>query len=641
MKKTYSIFIIGLGFILGGCGAGYWVKKGDASYDAYAYSDAVPNFQKALEKDNDNYAAKKGLANSYRMMNNPSAAENLYKDITAMAENEPINYFHQGKVLMQLQKYSEAKKAFEEYAKSVAPEQPESAIVKSLIEAAGNPKKFDSNLDTCAYSLKQIETSGLMNALGATPFNFGYVFAGEYAITDESPKSSRNPYTGNAYMDLFFTKKDKKNGIWSAPEPLKGGVNSEFHDAFAAFTPDKQTAYFTRTQQKNGKMILNKDKVSNLEILKASFVDGEWTNLESFVHNSLDFSNGHPAISADGKTMYFSSDRPGGYGSTDLYMCSWNGTSWDAPVNLGPMINTPGREVMPQIGFDEKLYFSSDGHPGLGGLDIFSTSKNGSSWTMPQNLKTPINSSRDDFSFTLDSEGKVGNLTSSRSGTDRLYEVVYKEIFVPIEVCLVEKESRKPVSGIKVYAQNKDSGEIDSTTSNSEGKANFRLKGNFDYTINARSAQVLTNNIDVTTKEKSCAKVIKTCDEGKFVEVEAPDWAKEYDIKDIYYDYNKWNIRKDAAKQLDKLVTLLNNNPNFKIELGSHTDCRGSEEYNQKLSEKRAQAVVKYCTMRDIDPARLTFKGYGESVPKSNCICEKCTEEQWQMDRRTVFKLMK
>ena len=167
------------------------------------------------------------------------------------------------------------------------------------------------------------------------------------------------------------------------------------------------------------------------------------------------------------------------------------------------------------------------------------------------------------------------------------------------------------------------------------------MKGNFDYTINARSAQVLTNNIDVTTKEKSCAKVIKTCDEGKFVEVEAPDWAKEYDIKDIYYDYNKWNIRKDAAKQLDKLVTLLNNNPNFKIELGSHTDCRGSEEYNQKLSEKRAQSVVKYCTMRDIDPARLTFKGYGESVPKSNCICEKCTEEQWQMDRRTVFKLMK
>jgi len=641
MKKSYSIFILGLGFILGGCGAGHWVKKGNASYEAYAYSNALPHFKKALEKDANSYAAKKGMADTYRMMNNPASAEEIYRDITASTENEPINFFHYGKVLMQTQKYAEAKKAFEDYQKALPQDQPDNQVVKSLIDAATNPKKFDGNLDTCAYSLKMIELSGLMNALGGTPYNFGYVFAGEYAVNDESPKSARNPYTGNAYMDLFFTKKDKSNGKWSAPEPLKGGVNSEFHDAFAAFTPDKQTAYFTRTQQKNGKMVLNKAKVSNLEILKASFIDGEWTNLESFVHNSVEFSNGHPALSADGKTMYFSSDRPGGYGSTDLYMCNWNGSAWDAPVNLGPMINTPGREVMPQIGFDEKFYFSSDGHPGLGGLDIFSTTKNGSSWTMPQNLKTPINSSRDDFSFTLDSEGKVGNLTSSRSGDDKLYEVVYKDIFVPVEVCLVDKESRKPVAGLMVYAQNKDNGEIDSTSANSEGKANFRLKGNFDYTINARSSQVLTNNIDITTKEKSCAKVLKTCDDGKFIEVEAPDWAKEYDITDIYYDYNKWNIRKDAAKQLDKLVTLLNNNPNFKIELGSHTDCRGSEEYNQKLSEKRAEAVVKYCTVRDIDPSRLSFKGYGESVPKSSCICEKCSEAEWQMDRRTVFKLMK
>jgi outer membrane protein OmpA-like peptidoglycan-associated protein len=167
------------------------------------------------------------------------------------------------------------------------------------------------------------------------------------------------------------------------------------------------------------------------------------------------------------------------------------------------------------------------------------------------------------------------------------------------------------------------------------------LKGNFNYTINARSTAFLTNSFDLTTKDRSCAQVIKTCEENKLLEVEAPDFAKEYDIKDIYYDYNKWNIRKDAAVQLDKLVTLLENNPSFKIELGSHTDCRGSEEYNQKLSENRAQAVVKYCTLRDIDPKRLTYKGYGESVPKSSCVCETCTEEEWQKDRRTVFKLIK
>jgi peptidoglycan-associated lipoprotein len=222
-----------------------------------------------------------------------------------------------------------------------------------------------------------------------------------------------------------------------------------------------------------------------------------------------------------------------------------------------------------------------------------------------------------------------------------MYEVIYKDLIIPVEVCLLDKESRKPASGLMVYATNKDNGEVDSTMAGSDGKAYFRLKGNFNFTINARNATVLTNSIEFSTKDRSCAQVIKTCDESKVLEVEAPDFAKEYDIKDIYYDYNKWNIRADAAVQLDKLVTLLENNPTFKIELGSHTDCRGSEEYNQKLSENRAKAVVKYCTLRDIDPKRLTFKGYGESVPKSSCACETCTEEEWQKDRRTVFKLIK
>jgi len=636
MKKTYSIFILGLGFILGGCGASHWIKKGNESYDAYAYSDAVPNYKKALDKDANNYQAKMKLADTYRLMNKPAMAEELYKDVVAMPENEAINNFHYGKVLMQRKKYAEAKKAFEEYAKSA----PDDKVVKSLIEAAGNPQKFDGKLDTCAYELKMIPASGLVTALGATPYNFGYVFAGEGAVEEATGSKGRNPYTGNAYMDMYFIKKDKA-GKWSAPEALKGGANAEFHDAFPTFTPDGQTMYFTRTQQEGGKMKLNKDNVSNLEILKASFVDGEWTNIESFVHNSSDFSNGHPALSSDGKTMFFSSDRPGGYGATDLYMSKWNGSSWDAPVNLGPMINTAGREVMPHIGFDEKLYFSSDGHAGMGGLDIYSTSQNGGSWSMPANLKSPINSSDDDFSFTLDAEGKIGNLTSSRSGVDMMYEVIYKDLIIPVEVCLLDKESRKPASGLMVYATNKDNGEIDSTMAGSDGKAYFRLKGNFNFTINARNATVLTNSIELSTKDRSCAQVIKTCDESKVLEVEAPDFAKEYDIKDIYYDYNKWNIRPDASLQLDKLVTLLENNPTFKIELGSHTDCRGSDEYNQKLSENRAKAVVKYCTLRDIDPKRLTYKGYGESVRKSTCECETCTEEEWQKDRRTVFKLIK
>jgi len=639
MKKTYTIFLLGLGLILGGCGANYYVKKGNKKFDALAFSEAIPQYKKAIDKNPSSYQAKLKLADSYRLTNNPAAAEELYREVVAMPESKPLDQFFFGKTLMQNQKYGEAKTAFEVYAKSV----PDDPIVKSLIEAAANPGSFDGHLDTCAYSLEKIETSGLMNAQGASPYNFGYVFSGE--TPPEGVKV--DPYDGLSYTDLYFAKKDKSSGKWSAPEQLKGGVNSEYHDAFSCFSADGQTMYFTRTRSVKGKIAPNKAGVANLEILKAVFLEGEWTNVESLSINSPDFSNAHPALSADGKSLYFSSDREGGYGQSDLYVSNWNGSAWDAPVNLGPMINTAGREVMPQIGFDEKLYFSSDGQAGLGGLDIFSTTKNGSSWTRPVNLKSPINSSRDDFSFTIDSEGKVGNLTSSRSGTDQMYEVIYKDVIVPVEICVQDKESKKPVSGANVYALNKATGSIDSTTSDGQGKAYLRLAGNADFTVSARSNQTLTNSFELTTREKSCSSTIKTCDEGKVIEV-VPAIAgggTQIDLKnfagEILYDYNKFNIRPDAALVLDKLVTLMNDNPSYKFQLGSHTDCRGDNAYNQRLSESRAKAVVKYCTIRDIDAKRLSFKGYGETQLKENCDCKSCTEEQHQANRRTTFELIK
>jgi peptidoglycan-associated lipoprotein len=643
MKKTYSIFLLGLGLILGGCGANYYVKQGNKKFDAFAYSDAVTQYGKAIAKKPDLYTAKKKLADSYRLLNKPVDAEANYREVVAMPESEPVNQFFFGKMLMQNKKYDEAVKAFNEYAKTV----PNDPVVAELIDAAANPGKFDAKLDTCQYKLTLIDAPGFVNAMGASPYNFGYAFSGETAIEG---KKGRDPYTGNSFIDLYFIKKDKDSGKWSAPEAIKGGVNSEYHDAFATFTQDGLTMYFTRTNQSKGKIKANKDNVANLEILKASFIEGEWSNIEMFPYNSQDFSNSQPALSPDGKTLYFNSDRPGGFGQSDIYACNWNGTSWDAPLNLGPLVNTAGREGMPQMGFDEKLYFSSDGHAGIGGLDIFSTTKNGGTWTQPINLKTPINSSNDDFSFTLDNEGKAGNLSSTRSGSDQMYEVIYKEPIIPVEVCLQDKESKKPVSGASVYARNNDTGELDSTFSNMQGKAFFRLKANFDFTINARSEKQLTNSIDLSTKGKSCTTVIKTCDEGKFIELEKEVLDSLIDIKgdgadgkfaDILYDYNKWNIRPDAAIILDGLVKKMKNNPSYKFELGSHTDCRGTDAYNQVLSENRAKAVVKYCTNRGINAKRLTYKGYGETMPKISCVCESCTEDQHQQNRRTTFKLIK
>lgn len=628
MKKTYPVLLLSLGLLFSGCGAKYFLNQGNKKYDAYAYSDAVTQYKKSIDKS-PLYEAKSKLANSYRLMNNMSAAEETYKDLVTMEGSTPQDQFFYGKVLMQNQKYSEAKAAFQAYAASV----PDDQIVKGLIDACENPKKFDNQLDTCAYSIKPIELSGTTAAFGGSTYNFGVVFAAQTIIEG---KKGRDPYTGMSFMDLYYTKKDKA-GKWMAPEPLKGGVNSEYHDAFATFSADGQTMYFTRTNQFKGKIKKNATNESNLKILKAVLLEGEWTNIEEFPYNSDEFSNGHPALSPDGKKLYFSSDRPGGFGQTDIYVCEWNGTSWGEPKNLGATINTAAREMMPNMAFNGKLYFSSDGHAGMGGLDIFSSKLSGDSWSTPVNVKSPINSSKDDFNFNLDADGKVGNLSSTRSGVDKLYEVIYKDPVISAEICVQDKASKEAFVGAMVYAMNKETGVVDSAITNSQGVASFKLVGGHNFSVNARFNQTLTNSIEISTVDRPCSDIIQSCKDGKVIELEKTTGPR---VLDIYYDYNKWNIRPDAALELDKMVKLLIDNPTYKIEFGSHTDCRGDDAYNQKLSENRAKSVLKYCTLRDISPARLSFKGYGETQPKVNCECTQCTEEQHQLNRRTEFKVI-
>jgi len=632
MKKSYSIYLLSVSLFFGSC-AGYYVKQGNRKFDSYSFADAVTQYQKALDKK-PLLEAKQKLADSYRLMNNPKAAEEAYREVVAIPEADPINQFYFGKMLMQNGKYAEAKTAFEAYAVA----KPDDQFVKQLIEAAGNPKKFDSKIDTCAYSIAKIQLNGVVTAFAATPYNFGYVITAE---TTPIGKTDRNAGTGNSYLDIYFTKKDAAKGTWSAPTPLNGGINTEYHDGFATFTADGQTMYFTRTNlTSKGKLKVGEDNNVNYKILKATLIEGEWSNIEEFPHNSDDFSNGHPSISKDGKSLYFISDRPGGYGQSDIYSSQWDGSTWSAPVNLGPIVNTAGRERFPVIGFDGKLFFSSDGHAGLGGMDIFFTTGSGTSWAQPQNMNAPINSSNDDFSFTLDDEGRVGNISSARGGSDQLYEVIYKEPIITLDVCAREKGTNKPFAGAKVFAQNKSTGTIDSLFADSQGRAVFRLKGGYDFSIFARNEKYFANAVDISTKDLTCSESISLCEDGKYVLLDSIDTSIEYRIDDIYYDYNKWDIRPDAAKVLDNLVKLLIDNPGLTIELGSHTDCRGTDEYNQKLSENRAKSVVKYCTLRDISPKRLTFKGYGESSPAVQCVCEECSEEQHQKNRRTVFKVI-
>lgn len=640
MKKTYSVILLSASILLGGC-ANMLFKKGNQRFDSEAYSEAATFYQKALDKK-PIAGAKAKLAQTYLKLNSPKKAEELFREVVTLPESEPVNQFYFGRVLMQSRKYEEAGKAFREYARTV----PDDKLVQNMITACDNYRSFENGLDTCAFTFKKIETKSFASAYGAAPFNFGYVFAAETVVED---KKSIDKYTGQTYLDLHYFKRDAKTGSWSTPALLNGGVNSELHDAFATFSADGKTVYFTRSNQLKGKAKKNSKNEITLKILKASFIDGEWTNIEEFPFNNDDFSNAHPALSPDGKMLFFSSDRPGGFGSSDLYVSEWDGNKWGEPVNLGASVNTSGREGYPWVATDNTLFFSSDGQPGLGGLDVFKTKGNSSSWSKPENLKTPVNSSKDDFSYSVDQEGKYANISSSRQanendlkGNDNMYEIYYKDPIVKVSVCVFKSDSATRFAGAMVRVKNDATAETDSALTDSRGNVTFWLKGEADFTILATSKKFITNSISVSTRGKFCKDVITTCDEGKKIFLDEADTTgrKEYSIGDIFYDYDKWNIRKDAELNLDKLVKLLRNNPGFTVELGSHTDCRGTDEYNQRLSENRAKAVVKYCINRDIKAKRLQYKGYGESDPIQKCVCEQCTEEQHQANRRTTFRII-
>jgi outer membrane protein OmpA-like peptidoglycan-associated protein len=629
MRKSYPVFLIGISLFLGSC-ANMYVRQGDKKFDRLAYADAVERYEKALSK-RDNPSVQAKLGDAYRMTNNPVKAEAAYKKALDTQDADPMLNYHYGRVLMENKKYAEAQSTLEAYLKA----NPDAKYVQGLIDAAKNPNQFKD--DTVQWTLNRVDLSGLVSASGAAPYNFGYIFTGESVAQGKGLKM-RDPATGNSYYDLYFTKKDKGSGKWSAPAPLSGDVNSTFHDAFASVSSDGKTMYFTRTNQEKGKIKRNKDNEATLSIVKLSLEGGDWVNPESFPYNNDDYSVGHPSISKDGKTLFFSSNKPGGIGETDIYMSSWNGSSWSEPQNLGSVINTPGKELFPMAGGQDTLYFSSNTHPGLGGFDVFRTVYRNGQWSQPENLGYPINSSRDDFSFSFDEEGKVGLITSSRSGTDQLFEVVFNGPRLVVQGTVREKGTNNPYQGASAILLNKTTGEQESIRVDNQGRYSFIMKPGFDYAVNATSDdnRSLSNSVDISTKGKTRSETF-TVD----LELEKFEPGKGIEVKDIFYDYDKADIRPDAMPSLDKLVKLLTDNPKYRVEMGSHTDCRGSDSYNQNLSERRAKSVVKYCTLRGIDAKRLTFKGYGESEPRVKCDpCESCTEDQHQMNRRTEFKVI-
>jgi len=612
MKRIFLHFIpanvfllFGMLFLLSGC-AEYYYRQGNNMHEQLGYNSAIDYYMKALAKK-EMTGAREKLAECYLKMNNyPKAEENyavaLQDTVCPCKAESKFNY---ARILMRNGKYEEAKKWFGIYLKAV----PTDTSARVLLESCDSVAAFTQDSSLFIFETAAFNTEG--STFSPVKFRDGLMITAERAA---GKKNRIYEWTGRPFLDLMTVKSDGKGG-WEKPEPLKGDVNGDYHEGPAVTAPGDSVIYFTRNNYIKKKIGRSVEDVVNLKIYKASKKDTVWTNITSLPFNSNDYSCGHPVLTADGNTMYFVSDMTGGAGltGTDIWMATKTNDAWGTPVNVGRTINTPFNEMFPYLMNDTVLYFSSEGHHTLGGLDVFRTVKHNGEWSAPENMKTPVNSSSDDFGVMIKDttilEGYVSsNRNNKGSGVDQVF-YIRQNLHFNLKGIVLDKKKQTPLEGAMVVLSDKETNNaIDSVATGADGSFTFSLQPGMDYMIQATKRDYLTDMKDVSTAGK-------TKSEDFTVTLELLNQWVPIVLRNILYDFDKFNIRADAQPELDKLVKIMKDNPKIIVELSSHTDIRGKYDYNMKLSQQRAESAVAYLIAHGIDKSRMTAKGYGWTHP--------------------------
>lgn len=545
---------------------------------------------------------------------------NKYKD----SLNKEI-YFRYAHALKGVKDYTNADKVLEEY-----------------YSKEFNTEEFIDKLTRTVpyyYTIKGVNT-------GASIGDFGISFFGEDVVFASIRNSESPNYKWNQkpYLDLY--KASVSNDVtFESVEPFSTEINSDTHESNATFTSDGKIMYFSRTHNKQVK--IGDAKYAVVKIYRAEFIDDEWTNIEPLPFTNDTYSTQHPYLDEKNNRLYFSSDMPGSLGSFDIFYVDIDGDNFGEPINLGETINTQHREQFPFLTNDNILYFASDGHEGLGGLDIFMSYLKEDGNSTPQNLGDTINSGLDDFAFVLKDSVEKGYFSSNRDGSDKIYAFQREE---NIRTYLVEGEVRDKntkviLPGTKITLLNEDGSIAGETYVDEEGKYVFETEPNKKYKIEGyRDFYIPTieefNTTDEGKIELNIELEIESYDDAEEIVVTKIDGYIYIELENIYFDLDKWDIKPQAAKTLDVLVDLLKKYPRMEIQLGAHTDSRSSEEYNLKLSNNRAKATLDYLVNNGIDSKRLKHKGFGESQPLVACG-DNCTEDEHAINRRCEFIILK
>lgn len=606
--------------LLAGC-AGIRLNQGEQAYNRMAYDKASAKYA-AVPKALMGRDARLHAAEAARLRASDVDAAAWFASADSLGALNGSDAMHFGQVLMRLKRSAEAADVFGR----ILAENPEDRTAQDLYASCLSTKSFFK--DTTRFTINELVLPGIRNVFSATPYKQGLLVVGE----QEAPLATTNPWNGMSYLDLYYSEK-KTIVTWLEAQPVPGKVNGTYHEGPVAISADGKTMYFTRSHYTDRKLAKDEDDVSHLMLFRASLNgEGEWDDVRAFAYNGLDFSTGHPALSADGRTLYFASDRPGGHGGTDLWMSTDNGTGWTEPVNLGPTVNTPGNELFPTIN-GNTLYFASTAHENMGGLDIFSTTVQHERWTEPENLGYPMNTPHDDFAFVMEAGGNSGYLSSDRSGSDRIHAFTLNERIFMLNALVMDSSNFLPHVEAKLV--NVETLEENAALTDKDGRVMFPLAPESTYDLTVQREGYLAARKRISTKGLAVSDTLEARLNLLGIELNKP-----IAIENIYFDYDKWDIRPDAAKELDKLVAIIKENPDLSFELGSHTDARGGDIYNLVLSDARANSTVDYLIRSGADPARIKAKGYGEERLVNNCgNGAKCTEEAHQANRRTEFTI--
>ncbi|WP_369765069.1 OmpA family protein [Flavobacterium sp. WC2429] len=615
------------------------LKAADKKYENFAYIDAIKTYERVAEKGYKSIDMFQKLGNAYYFNGELSNAAKWYTELFAMTSDlEPKYYYRYSQSLRSIGENDKANEILEKFNQISGNDSRGKLFVK-------NENYLDAiKANSGRYKVEDAGINSQYSDYGTTKYLDKIIFTS--ARDTGSISKRKHTWTNQYFTNLYATDvdKDMNPGI---PSKFDENVNSKFNESTPAFTKDGKTMYFTRNNFLDGKKGKDGKQITLIKIYKAVLDNNKWSNITELPFNSDSYSTAHPALSPDEKTLYFASDMPGTIGQSDLFKVEINedGT-YSTPENLGKTINTEGRETFPFINDENEIYFASDGHPGLGGLDIFVSKINlDGSFTEVQNVGSDVNSSKDDFAYWIDTNSRKGYFSSNRDG-GLGYDDIYKFLELRKLACTQELYGKitdlvtsEALPNSKVSLFDNQFNLISEVISDEKGDYLFSVDCDKTYNVRAQKEEYATNELKIKiSNENGRTNLPIPLEKAECKVTIGDDLGKCFGIKMIYFDLDKSNIRVEAALDLEKILDVLRQNPTMKLDIRSHTDSRQTFKYNEALSDRRAKSTINWLIKNGIDSSRLTGKGYGETQLVNKCSDGvKCTEEEHQMNRRSEF----